>query len=72
MKYQANVLFAFERSLCPSLETGIEDVFAEFDSTLSYEVYSLDGIMIGNSIENIVPGIYIVRPGNAVKKIAVK
>ncbi|MDE6228142.1 MAG: hypothetical protein K2M63_11575 [Muribaculaceae bacterium] len=44
----------------------------EIDSTQPYEVYSLNGVMIGNSIENLAPGIYIVRQGNAVKKIAVR
>ena len=52
--------------------SGIEDVFVEIDSTLPYEVYNLNGVMIGNSIENIAPGIYIVHQGNVVKKIAVK
>ena len=52
--------------------SGIEDVFAEFDSTLPYEVYNLNGVMIGNSIDNLAHGIYIVRQGNAVKKITVK
>ena len=52
--------------------SGIEDVFAEFDSTLPYEVYNLNGVMIGNSIDNLAHGIYIVRQGDTVKKIAVK
>ena len=52
--------------------SGIKNLFAEFDSTLPYEVYSLNGVMIGNSIDNLAHGLYIVHQGNAVKKIAVK
>ncbi len=40
--------------------------------SLLYEVYRLNGVMVGNSIDNLAPGIYIVRQGNVVKKISVK
>ena len=49
--------------------TGIDEVSADFDNTLPYEVYNLNGVMIGNSIDNLAPGIYIVRQGNTTKKI---
>ncbi|MBD5302988.1 MAG: leucine-rich repeat domain-containing protein [Bacteroides sp.] len=52
--------------------SGIEEVLVEFDSTLPYKVYNLNGVMIGNSIDNLAHGIYIVRQGDTVKKIAVK
>lgn len=52
--------------------SGIDEVSVNLDSTLPYEVYNLNGVMIGNSIDNLAPGIYIVRQGNNVKKIMVK
>lgn len=51
---------------------GIEDTVAEFDTGKPYEVYSLSGARVGNSTDGLAPGIYIVRQGSAVKKIAIK
>ncbi len=42
------------------------------DSDKAVEVYNLNGTRIATSLEDLVPGIYIVRQGNTVKKIAVK
>ncbi len=52
--------------------SGIDDVSVDLDNTTPCEVYNLNGVMIGNSIDNLAPGIYVVRQGNMVKKIAVK
>lgn len=49
---------------------AIEDVAIDF--TLPYEVFSLNGVKIADSTDNLPAGIYIVRQGNNVKKIAVK
>lgn len=55
---------------------GIEDVVsdgsAEIDFTAPVEVYNLQGVKMAQAIDNLTKGIYIVRQGNNVKKIAVK
>lgn len=57
---------------------GIEDVVTDspmanesIDFNAPYEVYNLNGIKVGDSTSSLPAGIYIVRQGNAVKKIAV-
>ena len=60
------------------IESGIEDIFDNRDNTgdidfsAPVQVYNLQGVMINDNVENLAPGIYIVRQGNNVKKIAVK
>lgn len=49
---------------------AIEDVAIDF--TLPYDVFNLNGVKIADSTDNLPAGIYILRQGNAVKKIAVK
>ena len=49
---------------------SIEEI--ETDAIAPCEVYSLSGAKVGNSTDGLVPGIYIVRQGNAVKKIAIR
>lgn len=51
---------------------GIYNVIADFDEDKPYEVYNLNGVMVGNSLEDATPGIYIVHQGRTVKKIVVK
>ncbi|MBD5264149.1 MAG: leucine-rich repeat protein [Bacteroides sp.] len=51
---------------------GIDEISADFDANLPYEVYNLNGIKVGNSIEGLSSGIFIVRQGKTVKKISVK
>lgn len=51
---------------------GIEEVIADFDGDAPYEIYNLNGVRVGDSIETLYPGLYIVRQGKTVKKIAVK
>lgn len=59
--------------------SGIDDIFGErltpgddIDFSKSFEVYNLNGLNVGSSIQNLSSGIYIVRQGQNVKKIAVK
>ena len=59
--------------------SGIEDVVADeegdngtIDFTSPIEVYNLNGRFIATSLDNLSTGIYIVRQGNIVKKIAVR
>ena len=51
---------------------GIDEISVDFDANLPYEVYNLNGIKVGNSIEGLSSGIFIVRQGKTVKKISVK
>ena len=42
------------------------------DRTLPYQVYSLSGQPCGNSVDNLPPGIYVVRQGTATQKIVIR
>lgn len=58
-------------------ESGVGMIAADkqegtIDYTAPYEVYNLSGLRVANSVENLASGIYIVRQGNLVTKIAVK
>lgn len=50
---------------------GVEDIPTDVDSNKTYEVYNLNGVMLGSSIDNLASGIYIIRYGSTVKKIVV-
>lgn len=52
--------------------SGVEDVIADFNEDAPCEVFNLNGVKVGESTDNLPSGIYIVRQGNNVKKIAVK
>ena len=53
--------------------TGVEEVIADvIDFSRPVQVYTLQGMMVGDSVENLSAGIYIVRQGKNAKKIAVK
>lgn len=55
------------------ITTGVEEISADvIDSSLPVQVYTLQGMMVGDCVENLSAGIYIVRQGKNVKKIAVK
>lgn len=55
---------------------GIDDIVGDenndIDPSAPAQYYNLQGVAVGDSVENLVPGIYIVRQGNTVKKILVK
>lgn len=48
--------------------SSIKEKSVDFDSKKTYDVYNLNGVLIGNSIDNIAPGIYIING----KKVIVK
>ncbi|MDE6368947.1 MAG: leucine-rich repeat domain-containing protein, partial [Muribaculaceae bacterium] len=55
--------------------SGIEDVMdnsgsGEIDYTAPYDVYNLNGAKVGNAIDILAPGLYIIRQGSVAKKIA--
>lgn len=60
-------------------ESGIDDVTiggsddsGDIDFNATVEVYNLQGVMVGDNIKNLTAGIYIVRQGKIVKKLAVR
>ena len=44
----------------------------EIDYNETYSVFNINGSSVGSSIDGLAPGMYIVRQGASVKKIAVK
>lgn len=50
--------------------SGISDI--EIDEDTTCEVYTTNGVRVGDSIVNLVPGIYIVRRGSDVQKLIIK
>ena len=51
---------------------GSDDSNGKIDYNAPVEVYNLQGMKISDTIENLNHGVYIVRQGRAVEKIAVK
>lgn len=54
--------------------TGVEDAvvdYREIDFEVPFEVYDLRGVRVGCKMDSLPTGIYIVRQGGKVKKIAV-
>lgn len=52
--------------------SGSDDSNGNIDYSAPVEVYNLQGMKISDTIENLNHGVYIVRQGRAVEKIAVK
>lgn len=50
--------------------SGISNI--EIDEDTTCEVYTTNGVRVGDSTENLVPGIYVVRRGNDVQKLIIK
>ncbi|MDE6444285.1 MAG: leucine-rich repeat domain-containing protein [Muribaculaceae bacterium] len=56
-------------------DTGVENIVTDnMDEEQDFpcEVYSLQGVKVADSVANLPAGIYIVRQGKSVKKIAMK
>ncbi|MDE7461930.1 MAG: hypothetical protein K2M88_02085 [Muribaculaceae bacterium] len=54
------------------ITTGIEDVTTDINENEPCEIFTTDGVRVGDSVEGLSKGIYVVRRGNKTKKIAVK
>ena len=59
--------------------SGVEEIVEEgaapdnaIDFAAPYAVYGLEGHFAGNSLQGLGKGIYVIRQGNAVKKMVVK
>ena len=53
-------------------EIGVEKDMKDIDYAAAYEVYNLNGLKVGDSTDNLAPGIYIIRQGNRTQKIVVR
>ncbi len=56
------------------IESGVEEVFVDGEdySNAPIEIYNLSGLKVGDSTENLAPGVYIKRQGRKVEKIAIQ
>lgn len=57
------------------MTTGVEGVISGengIDTAAPCEVYNINGVHISDALDNLAPGIYIVRQSGLVRKIAVK
>lgn len=52
--------------------SGIEEIPADIDPALPYEVYDLNGVPAGADLEALPAGIYVMRQGKTAKKVVVK
>lgn len=52
--------------------SGVDVVTIEDYSDCPVEIYNLSGLKVGDSKENLSPGIYIMRQGNKVEKIMIQ
>lgn len=53
-------------------ESGVDEVISIPTDSSIIEVYTLNGVCIADSIDNLAPGFYIVRQAGRSKKIAIK
>lgn len=51
-------------------DTAVDGIYA--DSDLPTEIFTLDGLPVYGYVDNLAPGIYILRQGSSVKKIVIK
>lgn len=56
--------------------SGIENIstdnsFETIDYKTPYKVYTLNGVKVAESVDNLASGLYIIRQGGKVKKIAI-
>ncbi|MDY5999982.1 MAG: leucine-rich repeat protein [Candidatus Limisoma sp.] len=57
--------------------SNLDEIFGsgnngKIDYTAPVEVYNLSGVRVADSVENLANGIYIIRQGSKVEKIAIK
>lgn len=56
------------------IESGVEEVLVDGEdySNAPIEIFNLSGLKVGDSTENLAPGVYIKRQGRKVEKIAIQ
>lgn len=52
--------------------SGVEQISDEIDLSFPVEVYDLSGVKVSESVNSLLPGIYIVRQGEKSLKISVR
>lgn len=52
--------------------SNVNEVMEDVNPSVPYEVYTMEGVKIENNEYGQAPGIYIIRQGDIIKKIAVK
>lgn len=57
-------------TVTPGITTSVDEIEAS-ESSRPVEVYSLDGIKVGDSLDNLPKGFYIVRQGGSARKIRI-
>ena len=62
----------FKKIEAYNFNSGIEDVVVDADSEAPCEIYNLHGVKVGSDLEGLPTGLYILRQGKVVKKIAVE
>jgi hypothetical protein len=50
----------------------MDEIIAEFNTDSSIEIYDLKGVKVGDQINTLPAGFYIVRRGRNSQKIVVK
>lgn len=53
-------------------DSGIDEIQNDINYSLPYELFSIQGTFMGNSLNDIPQGIYILRQGESSKKILVR
>ena len=62
----------FKKILAYEFEDGVEDVAADFDSSLPYMIFDIAGRFIATDINALPAGVFIVRQRDTARKIIVK
>ncbi len=52
--------------------SGIQDMESDVDSSVPCEVYNLNGVKVGTSTDGLPAGMYIVRCGGKIYKVAIQ
>lgn len=52
--------------------TDVEEVEFDEDADAPMQVYTLDGVLVGNTLRNLRPGVYVKRQGNRTQKVLIK
>ena len=71
-----NVSYSYKFNLTVDTPSGITFVTTDskgvIDYSAAYEVFTVNGMLVGKSVESLAPGLYIVRQKAAAAKILVK
>ena len=71
-----NVSYSYKFNLTVDTPSGITFVTTDskgvIDYSAAYEVFTVNGMLVGKSVESLAPGLYIVRQKAASAKILVK